>query len=120
MSVRATMTMRATVERDSSPGATDWGTPAKLTLVEIGVVPCRAWSTSRRVATDSGKVAVVEDMRATVPAGANVLEDDRLVIRDRSGLLQFDGPVIVEARARKGGSGSRASHYELMLRRHNA
>ena len=118
MSARSTMTMRATVERDSTPGETDWGTPEAIVLVEVGVVPCRAYSKQKRDQDDSGKSVVVEDMRATVPAGADVKKEDRLTIRDRSGLLQFGGPVLVEAAQRKGGSGSRASHVELMLRRH--
>ncbi len=118
MSVRATMTMRAEVTRDSTPGKTDWGRPEALTLVEVGVIACRAWSTSRRVTDGAGKSSVVEDMRAQVSITANVLERDRLTIRDRSGLLQFGGPVFVEARARKGGSGSRPTHFELMLTRH--
>ena len=118
MSVRAVMTMRATVTRDSTPGKTNWGRPDALTLVEVGVIACRAWSTSRRNVDGDGKSVVIEDMRAMVSTTANVLERDRLTIRDRSGLLQFDGPVFVEAKQRKGGPGSRPTHYELMLTRH--
>jgi hypothetical protein len=112
------MTMRAEVTRDSTPGKTDWGRPEALTLVEVGVIACRAWSTARRSQDDAGKSIVIEDMRANVPLTANVLERDRLTIRDRSGLLQFDGPVFVEVKQRKGGPGSRPTHYELMLTRH--
>lgn len=112
------MTMRATVTRDSTPGKGDWGTPKAAKLVEVGVVPCRAFSKQRRDVDDSGKSAVVEDLRAIVPVGADVKENDRLVIRDRSGALQFDGPVLVEAMVPRGGSGSRANHSELMLTRH--
>lgn len=118
MSARSTMTMRATVSRDSTPGKTDWGRPEVIKLVEIGVVPCRAWSKVKREADDSGKSIVIEDMRAAVPVNADIQKNDRLVIRDRRGLMQFSGPVLVEAKVRRGGAGSRPSHFELMLKRH--
>ena len=117
MSARASMTMRAEVTRDTS-GKNDWGTKAAQTLVDLGLVPCRAWSTGRRFVTDSGRSGVIEDMRAMVPLSANVEESDRLVIKDRLGVLQFDGPVFVESKIRVSGSGSRANHFELMLTRH--
>jgi hypothetical protein len=114
------MTMRATVSRDPTAESSDWGGPEKAAFVEVvgGLVPCRTWSTTKRMVDDSGKSAVVEDLRAAVPVGADIQEQDRLVIRDRLGVMQFDGPVLVEARVRKGSSGSRASHFELMLTRH--
>jgi len=118
MSVRAVMTMRAEVTRDSTPGITDWGRPEALKLVVVGVIACRAWSTQRRNQDDAGKSIVIEDIRAVVSITADVLERDRLSIKDRAGVLQFDGPVFVEAKQRKSGPGSRPSHFELMLTRH--
>ncbi len=115
---RASMTMRATVSRDGSTAVNDWNRPGPPVFVEMGVVACRAYSKQRKDVDDDGKSAVVETMMALVPATADVAEDDQLVIHDRLGVLQFDGPVLVEARARRGGYGSRPSHYELTLRRH--
>jgi len=114
------MTMRATVSRDPTAGTSDWGGPEKAVFVEVGggLVPCRAWSKAKRIIDDSGKSGVLEDLRAIVPVGADIEEQDRLVIRDRLGEMQFDGPVLVETKVPKGSSGSRASHFELMLRRH--
>ena len=113
MSARSSMTMRATVSRKASVVR---GTRASAPrFEEIGIlVPCRVWSKSRR---DVGG-AVVEDMRGIIPASADVKEEDQLVVYDRLGVLQFEGPVLVETRTRKGGSGSRANHFELMLTRH--
>ena len=118
MSARGKMTMRATVSRNTSTAKNPRGRPAAPTFGEIGIVPCWAWSVQRRNADDSNKDAVLEDMRAMVPAAADVKNGDQLVIRDRSGLLQFEGPVFVEAGVPRRGSGSRAVHATLMLRRH--
>ena len=118
MSARSTMTMRATVTRDVTSTSTSWGGEAKPDFVEIGIVPCRAWSKMRRDVDDDGKSAVVEDMRARVPADADVEEKDQLTIHDRLGNLLFGGPVAVETKARRAGPSSVTSHYELMLIRH--
>lgn len=118
MSARGKMTMRATVSRNMTTATDPHGQPAAPRFDEIGVIPCWAWSMQRRDADDATKDAVIEDMRAMVPAGADVKKGDQLVIRDRLGQVQFEGPVLVQAKARKGGSGSRAAFAELMLRRH--
>ncbi len=118
MSARGKMTMRATVSRNTNTAKNARRRPAAPTFGEIGITPCWAWSVQRRDVDDSRKDAVIENMRAMVPARADVMEGDQLVITDRLGELQFEGPVLVLARARKGGSGSRASFAELMLRRH--
>ncbi len=118
MSARSTMTMRATVSRDFSTDTDSGGHPIAPTFVEVGVIPCRAWSKMRRDVDDSGKSAVVEDMRARVPADADVEEEDQLTIHDRLGNLLFGGPVAVETKARGAGPSSVTSHYELMLTRH--
>lgn len=119
MSARSTMTMRAEVERDNTSTTNAWNRPDVANFVLVGTIPCRAYSKAVRDVDDDGKSAVLEDMRAIVPAGADVEEEDRLVIKDRLGLLQFGGPVLVEGKQRRGGSGSRAGHFELILRRHS-
>ncbi len=120
MSARATMTMRATVSRNMNTTTTAWNREGPPSFVEIGVVACRAYTKKRTDKDDSGKSAVVGDLRALVPGNADVAEEDQLVIVDRLGQLQFGGPVLVETRVRSGGSGSRNNHYELGLRRHTA
>ena len=118
MSARGKMTMRATVSRNTNTLKNTRGRPAAPTFGEIGIIPCRVWSVQRRDADDAGKDAVIEDMRAMVPAAADVKKDDQLVIVDRLGVVQFEGPVLVQARMPKLGSGSRPAYAELMLRRH--
>ena len=118
MSARSNMTMRATVTRNYNTGTDTGGHPVAPTFIEVGVIPCRAWSKMKRAVDNVGKSVVIEDMRASVTADADVQEKDRLVIKDRLGLTVFGGPVAVETRQRAGGSGSAASHYELMLTRH--
>ena len=118
MSARGKMTQRATVSRNTNTMKNPRGRPGAPTFGEIGIIPCWAWSVQRRDADDSGKDAVIEDMRAMVPAGADVKKGDQLVIRDRLGVVLFEGPVLVQARMVKGGSGSRPALAELMLRRH--
>lgn len=119
MSARSSMTMRAQVQR-KAPGATNaWNRPGAPTFGEVGEVACKVWSTRREDRDDSGKTIVVEDLRAHVSSSADVLEGDQLTdVRDRLGVLQFTGPLLVETKIRQGGSGSRPSHYLLTLRRH--
>lgn len=115
MTMRATVTRNLTSEENTDP---DGQPTAGEGFDELGVIPCWAWSKMRRDKDDAGKNAVIEDMRANVPVGSDVKNGDQLEIVDRLGELQFDGPVFVQAAARKSGSGSRANHVELMLRRH--
>ena len=118
MSQRSTMTMRATVQRDTQAGDNDWGTPDVPLLVVGAEVPCRVWSGKRTDVDDDGKMAVIEDLRGHFPKDADLEEEDRLTIRDRRGRLLFDGPVYVETIAHGTGSGSRASHRKVQLTRH--
>ncbi len=113
------MTMRAVVERSEPQELDEWGQDGIPNLAqEAGTVPCRAWSKQRTEVLDSGKTAVVEDMRAIVPSTANIKRHDRLTIQDRRGVLLFGGPVAVLTAARKGKSGSSPGHLELILERH--
>lgn len=122
MSARSNMTMRATVTRDVLVTSDTWGGEDAPAFVEVGVVPCRAWSKRTRGSDgrvdNQGEPGIIEDMRAMVPAGADVEENDRLVIHDRMGRVVFGGPVAVEIKARVGGPHSVTSYDELMLTRH--
>jgi hypothetical protein len=109
------MTMRATVSRNTTSADNDWGTPAAPSFTEVGVTPICAWSVAKEDKSDSSKGAFIEQILALVPKGADVKEKDQLVIKDRSGEEQFEGPLYVKARMRVGSSGSRASHFKLAL-----
>jgi hypothetical protein len=118
MSARAAMTMRATISRDTESTDNDWGTPATPSFTEVGVIPCRAWSVRKEDKSDSSKGAFIEQILAMVPKGADVEERDQVTnIRDRSGEVQFAGPLYVATKMRGGSSGSRASHFTLSLMR---
>lgn len=115
---RGAMTMRAQIERSTPQPATPWGQPGPPVFEPLGTVPCRAWSKTRRQIRDDGKEAIVEDMRAVVPASADVKSGDRLIVENRLGDVLFDGPVAVQTVARRGSSASSTGHLELLLTRH--
>lgn len=112
------MTMRAQIERSAQQPATPWGQPGPPMFQPLAVVPCRAWSKSRREVRNDGLEAIVEDMRAVMPAQADVQSGDRLTVQNRRGEVLFDGPVAVQTVARRGASASSNGHLELMLTRH--
>lgn len=110
--------MRAVVERSAAQPKTPWGQPGPPQFASLGTVPCRAWSKTRREVRNDGIEAIVEDMRAVVPAQADVQSGDRLIVENRRGEVLFDGPVAVQTVTRRGASASSAGHLELMLARH--
>ena len=124
MSARGAMKMRATVERSSVGAANTWGTKNPPVYTERGEIPCYAWSTTRVEKRTDGTDAVVEDLRAIVPANLSStvrpVERDRLVIRDRRGNPIFDGPIAVKAVIQKSATAGNGRMLELMLERHTA
>ncbi len=113
--------MRASIERSPTQGDDDWGGPGKPLFAAVsGEIPCRAWSKSRVEHLDTGKTAIVEDMRAIIPHDADIRRNDRLTIKDRLGATLFDGAVAVLTKTRRGTTGSNPGHVELMLERHSA
>lgn len=118
MSARSTMSMRATIERNNATGTNPWGQPTREVLVEqVATVPCRAWSKTKRDVDDADKDAVISGIAVLVPAGTSILKHDRLTIRDRRDVVQFDGPVYVLTKQRRGSSGSHTDHRELFCSR---
>lgn len=113
MSARAQMTMRATVQRDSSKeGDPDsWGHSEEPDWDDhLEDVPCRVWFNSEREVTDGQKTAAIEDRRAIMPLGTDVTEGDRIAnVTDRLGAELFDGPIRIES------VGRRQDHLALML-----
>lgn len=122
MSARGAMKMRATVERSAAQPANPWGQPGVPVYTERGEIPCYVWSTSRREVRTDGTEAVIEDLRAIVPANlaktVSPLERDRLTIRDRRGNPIFDGPIAVKAVAAKAAASGNGKILELILERH--
>lgn len=110
--------MRAQIERSAPQPATPWGQPGPPVFAPLGTVPCRVWSKTRREIRDDGKEAIVEDMRAVMPATVDVQTGDRLTVQNRLGALLFDGPVAVQTVTRRGSSASAGGNQELMLTRH--
>lgn len=115
------MTMRATVTRNAAAGANAWGNEEKpdYTGSPVAVsVPCFVWSKLRRMLDDSGKQGMMEELRAIVPADANLQESDQLSIANRRGVTLFGGPLYVEAIAAKHGPSPDKAHLSVSLRRH--
>lgn len=110
--------MRAQVERSAPQPKNPWGQEGPPQFAPLGEVPCRAWSKTRREVRNDGVEAIVEDMRAVVPAQADVQSGDRLTVENRRGEVLFDGPVAVQTVTRRGASASSNGHLELMLTRH--
>lgn len=124
MSARGAMKMRATVERSSAQTANPWGNQNPPVFTERGEIPCYVWSKTRIEKRTDGTDAVVEDLRAIVPANlssaVSPVERDRLVIRDRRGNPIFDGPIAVKSVIQKSAAAGNGRMLELMLERHTA
>lgn len=96
------MTMRAAVERDQAVGTDSYGGPVAPIFAAHATLPCWVWSTNRREIVDGDKTALVEDMRAMFPIGADVLERDEIAsVKDRNGAELLSGRMRVEAIQRK-------------------
>lgn len=119
MSARSKMVMRAAIERMPTGSADQWGSKGPPRFQFVAQVPCYAWSKAKRDIQGDGKEAVIEDLRAMVPLGADVAENDRISsITNRLGAEVFAGPMAVEKIMRRNAHGARGSHLELMLTRH--
>jgi len=121
---RGRMTMRAEVSRDVDRPDDDWGRPEPPSPKASHVIPCMAWAQTRfqqnrrEIRTD-GATFVGEDIRAIMPAGSDIQEEDSLVIKDRMGNVQFGGPVAVQTVAEmRRGSHSSSFHRMVMMTRH--
>ncbi len=102
MSARRRMTMRAVIERDTATGTDDFGQPVKPNFTTLATVPCWAWSKQRRERVDGDKSALIEDLRAMFPLGADVLAGDEIVdITDRLGAVLIAGRIQIETMQRK-------------------
>ena len=96
------MTMRAAVERNQAVGTDAYGGPVAPVFAAHATLPCWVWSNSRREIVDGDKTALVEDMRAMFPIGADVAEGDEIAsVTDRRNVELLSGRMRVEAIQRK-------------------
>lgn len=98
MSARRSMTMRAAIERDTATGTDAYGHPVKpVFTAHISSLACWVWSKQRREAVDGAKTAIIEDLRALFPLGADVLTGDKITsVTDRSGAQIMAGNFMIE------------------------
>ena len=112
MSARGRMTMRAVVERNTASGTDAHGHPIKPAFTALATVPCFVWSKQRREIIDGSKIAIIEDLRALFPLGADVVAGDEIAsIDDRRGAELLAGRFQIETVQRK------HNHLEAALER---
>lgn len=110
--IRSQMTMRAVVERNAASTADAYGGPVPPNWQAHATIACRAWSRDKKLVADGAKGALLQDLRAAFPIGADLTEADRIArIEDRRAQLLVQGPLsILTLQRRKG-------HLEAMLER---
>ena len=112
MSARGRMTMRAVVERNTASGTDAHGHPVKPAFTTLATLPCFVWSKQRRDVVDGSKTAMIEDLRALFPLGADVVAGDEIArINDRRGDQLLAGRFQIETTQRK------HDHIEAALER---
>ena len=113
MSARGRMTMRAVVERNTASGTDAHGHPVKPAFTaHLSSQPCWVWSKQRREIVDGSKIAIVEDLRALFPLGADVVAGDEIAsIDNRRGAELLAGRFQIETVQRK------HNHIEAALER---
>ena len=94
--------MRAEVERNTAPGDDAWGNPVAPVFTAVATLPCFVWSRARREVVDGKKTAIIEDLRAMFPLGADIAERDEIArVTDRIGTEILAGRFRIEAIQRK-------------------
>lgn len=111
MSIRALMTMRATIVRNIRASADPYGQagPPEWSLIAEGV-PCRLWHGSGRL--DMAEARTIEASRPIIvfPSGTDIQAGDQIEqVTDRLG-IEIAGKLLVEAVAR------RIDHLECVTR----
>lgn len=116
MTARSRMTLRTDVLRDATQPLDDSGNPLPQPDVAPAAyledVPVWLYSSSERESVTEDTTAVVTDLKAMVPLGTDITEQDRLNgIRDRRGTTVEPGVLLVEEVLYK------RSHLQLVLSR---
>lgn len=111
---RAAMTMRAAIERDTAAGADAHGLPLAPVFASTGdPVPCFVWSTASRQAVGSGRIALIEDLRAMFPLAADVRAGDEIAeVTDRQGAVLIAGRLRIDGEPQR-----KHRHLEAALER---
>ena len=111
---RASMTMRLTLEANTSIATTDeYGHPTHpyAWATTGSSIPCVAWSSSKRMVDDDGKIAIVEVIECIIPRGTEVKDEYRVAnIKDRLSTTIFAGPFSIDTIQ------IQPTHLELVLR----
>lgn len=107
--VRRTMTMRATVERDTKTDTDAYGGRAAPTWTTLHAsLPCRVWAVSEREVQDGDRQMVVASQKMAVPKGTDITERDRIAsIKDRRGNTIIGNAMLIRSVAYRG------THLEL-------
>lgn len=104
MTARRQMTMRALVERNTASGSDDYGQPITPAYTVHGTFACRAWSEADRNLADGSKLALIEQIKAIFPRGADVAEGDEIsAIQDRLGAEVFAGRMRIDTMQKRRG-----------------
>ena len=108
MTARSRMTLRAHVQRSTSPGEDDFGNPLPAEWAEhIASLPIWVHGSTEKEAVTEETTAVVADLKALVPLGTDITEQDRLggtidgtthdAVVDRQGNTVYPGVLGIEA-----------------------
>lgn len=92
---------RTTIQRDSGASGTgDWGQPGEPNWRDqVRDQPCYAGTVARGKETpaDPSLGTTIDDRRVLFPLGTDIESGDRLLdVRDLSGNVVFDGPMLIE------------------------
>lgn len=92
------LTHLARIERDTATGEDSWGNPLPPVFTVLhNALACFVWSRASRELVDGSKTAMIEDLRAMFPLGADVAEGDELVeVTDRAGQVIIAGRLKIE------------------------
>lgn len=107
------MTMRAEVERNTAAGTDAYGHPIAPVFTPLATMPCFVWSKQSRQIVDGDKTAVIEDLRAIFPLGADLAEGDEIArVTDRRESEIIPGRLRIDAVPQR-----KHDHLEAALRR---
>lgn len=99
---RGRMTMRAAVERNGASATDAYGHPVAPVFAAHATLACFVWSKQRREIVDGTKTAMVEDLRAVFPLGADLQEADEIAsVTDRRGTELMAGRFRIDGLQRK-------------------
>lgn len=118
---RASMTMRANLQRDIAP-ADSYGGKAVTPVWSIiaAEAPCFVWISQKKEVADGGKIVVVEEIRGIFPADVDIRSGDRVFsLQDRRGQTVVEQQLDVEAVSERS-RGPKIDHKSVLLRRHRA